>query len=158
MQFIDLVVRRPGSCHDSRVFDNSSIRARLEEGLVQGILIGDSGYLSREYLLTPILRPANVAEERYNLSHIRTRNIVERAIGVWKQRFPCLRRGLGNSLGNVCAIICAVGVLHNIAIQLRLPFPEDLELEEDEVGNVFPHAPHANGLNARRLFIERHFS
>ncbi|XP_046389383.1 putative nuclease HARBI1 [Ischnura elegans] len=92
---MDLVVRRPGSCHDARVFDNSSIRARLEGGQVSGILIGDSGYPCREYLFTPILRPGSRAEERYNRSHIKTRNAVERAIGVWKRRFPCLKRGLG---------------------------------------------------------------
>ncbi|XP_046409183.1 putative nuclease HARBI1 [Ischnura elegans] len=51
---MDLVVWRPGSCHDARVFDNSSIRARLEGGQVSGILIGDSGYPYREYLFTPI--------------------------------------------------------------------------------------------------------
>lgn len=44
-------------------------------------------YALRETMMTPIGRTNNQAEERYNRSHIRTRNTIERAFGVLKQRF-----------------------------------------------------------------------
>ena len=35
----DIVIRWPGSAHDSRIFDNSSLKIKLEEGLLKGLLI-----------------------------------------------------------------------------------------------------------------------
>lgn len=52
--------------------------------------LGDSGYPCERRLLTPFRNPANNEEERYNTAHIRTRNTIERCIGVWKSRFRCL--------------------------------------------------------------------
>ena len=73
-----------------------------------GILLGDSGYALRPYLLTPILNPQNAAERRYNYAHIRTRNTVERLFGVWKRRFPCLETGLRVKKETALVIIVAV--------------------------------------------------
>ncbi|KAG8222173.1 hypothetical protein J437_LFUL001264 [Ladona fulva] len=150
------VARRPGSCHDARILDNSSIRARIEEGVVYGILLGDSGYPCRRYLMTPVLRLTSRAEEKYNRVHIKTRNIVERAIGVWKQRFPCLRRGMGNALETTAAIISATAVLHNIAVELKLPEPEEDIEQEEEVENILLPVRNGNAANARELFIIQH--
>jgi hypothetical protein len=47
----DIVARWPGSTHDSRIFDNSSLHAKLENNNLHGILLGDSGY--------PCLRQVN---------------------------------------------------------------------------------------------------
>ena len=57
-------------------------------GLQDGEWIqGDSGYPLKEWLMTPINNPRNRHEENYNRSHCRTRNVVERAFGVFKARF-----------------------------------------------------------------------
>ena len=40
----NVVARWPGSTHDSRIFENSNICARLERREIQDILIGDNGY------------------------------------------------------------------------------------------------------------------
>lgn len=86
----------------------------LQAGRMKGILLGDSGYLCKPYLLTPILNPRNPAEERYNASHIRTRTIVERCFGEWKGIFRALRNGMQISLTTAKAAIIAMAVLHNI--------------------------------------------
>ncbi|XP_049855099.1 putative nuclease HARBI1 [Schistocerca gregaria] len=92
----DIVAQWPGSVHDSTIFLNCARRAQFENGEIpQGHLLGDSGYaLLRAYLLTPLLNPQNEAEHRYNRSHIKTRNTVERKYGMWKRRFPILSVGI----------------------------------------------------------------
>lgn len=91
----DIVCRWAGSTHDSRIFNNSSIRTRFEGGeFGSSVIVGDSGYGQKNYLLTPLTNPQTHAELLYQESQIRTRNPVERAYGVWKRRFPVLATGV----------------------------------------------------------------
>jgi len=95
LKFINVVSRWYGSAHDSTIFGNSRLCARFEAGeFVRGYLLGDAGYPCKPYLLTPVASPTTPAHQRYNFAHIQTRNAVERAFGVVKRRFPCLRLGL----------------------------------------------------------------
>lgn len=66
-------MRHPGSVHDAVIFDRSGVRCRFELGHLNGILLGDSGYACRRYLLTPVLRPNNNEEISYNNAHKKTR-------------------------------------------------------------------------------------
>lgn len=93
--------------------------------IYDGILVGDRGYPCLPYLLTPVSAPTSIPEQIFNRVHARTRNIVERAFGMWKRRFPCLRRGLGNKLSTVSNIIVACAVLYNITIQLNDEAPSE---------------------------------
>ena len=61
----------PGSVHSSRIFRNNRLCAKFKNHDYNGILLGDSGYAVKPYLLTPILNPQTVAERRYNYSHYR---------------------------------------------------------------------------------------
>jgi hypothetical protein len=54
---------------------------------INGWLLGDSGYPLKKWLMTPLINPANLQEQRYNNSHCQTRNAVERSFGVLKSRF-----------------------------------------------------------------------
>lgn len=131
----NLVVRWPGSVHDSRIFDNSEIGAKFENGEINGLLLGDSGYALRQYLITPILQPQTRAERRFNYAHCSTRVKIENVFGVWKRRFQCLSRTLAIKLDTSLAVIVACGVLHNIARTYNLPEFEDVHeayLQEPE--------------------------
>ncbi|XP_015603034.1 putative nuclease HARBI1, partial [Cephus cinctus] len=44
MEIMDIVVRHPGSTHDSVTFDRSAVRARFEAGEFRSVLLGDNGY------------------------------------------------------------------------------------------------------------------
>lgn len=134
MEFIDLVARWPGSAHDSNIFSNSRLRARLEsEEFSDCFILGDSGYSVRSYMMTPLSNPRTEGERLYNESQIRTRNIIERCFGVWKRRFPILSLGMRVSDNTVMTIIVACGVLHNIARQYNDPDPP---IEEDVAINM----------------------
>lgn len=156
MKIYDIVARWPGSVHDARIFSNSRCCMRFEDGNIQGILLGDSGYAQTTYMFTPVLNAQTEAQERYNRAHISTRNIIERLNGVLKRRFACLSRKLQNKLVNVPNIIVTCAILHNISVMCK----EDLLLE-DSVENDIPVAvvhDSVRGSLIRAAFISRHFN
>ena len=78
----NIVSRCPGSTHDSRIFHESNIKRQFENRQFRGILLGDKGYPNLPYLCTPLHREQNNAERRYNVTHKKTRCIIERCLGV----------------------------------------------------------------------------
>lgn len=166
LEFLDIVARWAGSTHDSRIFEMSRVNMRYIEGDLTGALLGDAGYPALRYLYTPLANPVTPEQRRYNAAHIKARNVVERTFGVWKKRFPCLSRGLGNVLPTVSNIIVACAVLHNIAITTRDELPEDAEeielFEEEDVDNPIPidfaPAQRNEGFAVRQALIEAHFT
>jgi hypothetical protein len=62
--FTNVVANWSGSAHDSFIMRNSNIWHAFETGQLQGLILGDSGYALRPWLMTPIRRPATDSEER----------------------------------------------------------------------------------------------
>ncbi|XP_028173906.1 putative nuclease HARBI1 [Ostrinia furnacalis] len=162
LKIMDIVARWRGSTHDSRIFNESTLKERFERGEFRGRLLGDSGYRLESYLFTPILRPQNEQEQRYNQAQIATRNCVERCFGVWKQRFQCLLNGLTVHMHNVKPTIVALAVLHNIAIGNEDLVPDQgneiIEIQ-DAVAEPRVNENRERGPNSAilRAFIDRHF-
>ncbi|XP_063222184.1 putative nuclease HARBI1 [Bacillus rossius redtenbacheri] len=159
MEFLDIVARWAGSTHDSRIFQMSRVNMRYVEGQLTGSLLGDNGYPALRHLLTPLLNPLTKADRLYNRAHIKARNIIERGFGVWKRRFPCLRRGLGNALPTVSNIIVACAVLHNIAVAGNEDLPDDAD---DAIEHFVPvghvQARVGEGHAVRQAIILAHFA
>ncbi|KAJ8976818.1 hypothetical protein NQ317_008712 [Molorchus minor] len=100
------ISKMAGSTHDATIFDHSNLKIQMQENRFNnGLLLGDSGYALKKYLLTPLLHPVTPAEQRYNEVHIRTRNSIERVIGIWKRRFPVLSLGLRLKIETVQDIV-----------------------------------------------------
>lgn len=112
----DIVACWRGSTHDSRIFNESKIKERFEEGAFMGRLVGDGGYKCTNYLFTPVQNPKDRKEENYNKVHIATRNVIERLFGVWKSRFRILLDKMRISRSNGKILIVALAVLHNLSI------------------------------------------
>jgi hypothetical protein len=89
LKFKDIIARWPGSTHDQTIFNNSNLKIDFENG--RYFLIGDSGYALKPYLMTKLTNTRNEAEDLYNESIIRTRNVVERLFGVWKKTFSHIK-------------------------------------------------------------------
>lgn len=118
----DIVARWPGSSHDQTIFNNSRLQARFEMGeFGNSILLGDSGYALRKFLITPLSNPVTEAEQLFNESQIRTRNPIERLFGVLKRRFPILSLGIRLNIDTARIAVLACAVLHNIALTMNQP-------------------------------------
>lgn len=85
--------------------------------------------------MKPYPQANNRAERRFNakLSGLRTM-CTENVIGLWKQRFACLKKGLGTKLNLTLDLIVACAVLHNLAIFWQEPEPEEEEDADDSDG------------------------
>ena len=120
------MARWPGAAHDSTIFRNSRLCARLEAGeFGTAIILADGGYALKNYLITPINDPVTNAEKLFNESQIRTRNKIECTFGVWKCRFPCLAIGMRFTVDDVLPVIVATAVLHNRARLAAEDLPPD---------------------------------
>ncbi|KAG5859782.1 hypothetical protein JTB14_031177, partial [Gonioctena quinquepunctata] len=135
--------RYPGSVHDAAIWIVSNLREFLLENFHNARdrhtwLLGDSCYPLQPFLLTPIVgADPNTPDGRYTESHVRTRNVVERCIGVLKAYFRCLRkdRVLHYKPDIAAKIIYACAILHNI-LRERNIIDDDLEHNiEDGIEN-----------------------
>lgn len=138
--FINIVARWPGSTHDSHVFRSSNICHHIEENyhsLDDGILLGDSGYACRPFMMTPYSNPSTPAQVAYNEAHCKTRVIIEQTFGCWKRRFHVLHSEIRMAPEKVCIIIGACAVLHNIATILNEPMEDGDAGDEMNVGDVY---------------------
>lgn len=104
----------PGSVHDARVFRNSQLCARMDRGNIfpNAVILGDSGYPLKRWLMTPLHNdPNNVAEIIYNRRLKATRQTIERALGILKEKCPCLNHlrlnpTFAGEVIKCCAILC----------------------------------------------------
>ena len=123
--FIDIIAKWPGSVSDAWILRKSALCAAFEgsEKPVAGLLLGDSGYMLRDWLLTPIPSPQTPQERSYNSCHRSARVTVKRCISLAKRRWRCLH-SLRVAPRKACQIITVCMMLHNWAMHLDLPDPD----------------------------------
>ncbi|XP_045453625.1 putative nuclease HARBI1 [Melitaea cinxia] len=162
--FFDVVARWHGSVH-ANIWDNCAQKRNFVQGVYNDkLLVGDSGYAQTRYMMTPLPEnaPSTRGEKLYQESQIRTRNVIERAFGIWKRRFPILSKGINVKLKRVPGIIIATAVLHNIAILQKdlIPPPEGREepytLEMPVNNTTLPRS--ITGNIERTLLINNYFA
>ncbi|XP_050322885.1 putative nuclease HARBI1 [Bactrocera neohumeralis] len=81
--------RYGGSGHDAYIWESSTLKSHmLNEYTANGStgwLLGESGYPLQPWLMTPFRNVESISQQRYNDSHVRARNCVERLNGVLKK-------------------------------------------------------------------------
>ena len=157
--FTNVVARWPGSTHDSHVFHTSLLCTYLEtkhHSLDDGIFVGDSGYASTTYLMTPYPSPSTAAQENYNTAQTKTRVIVEQSFGRWKRRFHVLHSEIRMTPERACSVIGACAVLHNIAVLLNEPMDDDSLVDDPE--GIDPYHGPQRGLAMRDHICNTHFA
>lgn len=67
-KILDVVTKWPGSTHDARILNESGLKVLFDQGRlpVHTHLLGDSGYPSKRWLLTPFLHPNQGCQTNYN--------------------------------------------------------------------------------------------
>ncbi|XP_028419108.1 putative nuclease HARBI1 [Dendronephthya gigantea] len=159
-KFINLVARWPGSVHDSHIFRMSQIQQFIEQhhtSLEDGIILGDSGYALKPYLMTPYTDPTTAKERAFNRSLKKTRVLIEQVFGRWKRRFHLLHSEIRMEPEKVCLLIGACAVLQNIAIMFNEPDEEeDVDLEEPDP-EVEPQVGHDTGRQIRAHITNNFF-
>uniref|UniRef100_A0A8C9ZXZ5 Harbinger transposase derived 2 n=1 Tax=Sander lucioperca TaxID=283035 RepID=A0A8C9ZXZ5_SANLU len=145
----------PGSVHDSRIFHESMLCQRFEEGLFDGLLVGDRGYACQRFLLTPYPDPQTGPQNRFNVALSKTRVKIEMTFGILKARFNCLRR-LRVSPERASQIVAACAILHNIATIRKERVPPQNQLLPDEIDPIT--LDHPTGAAVRDAITTQYFT
>lgn len=116
-EFLYVSANWPGSVHDARVLKNRVLFQRMENGwrpFPDAILLTDSAYPLKDWLIPPLRLCTNETERRFNVAHKSTRKTVEDAIGILKEKFPCLNH-LRMQPNKAAEVIKCCVVLANIS-------------------------------------------
>lgn len=104
-------------------------------------LLGDGAYPLRRWLLTPHRDTGHLLpeEKRYNTRFSGKRQVIERAFGMLKGRFPRLKFCNIQQIKYAVNIVSAACVLHNMSLADDLPADAVVEppepMEDGDVGD-----------------------
>lgn len=162
MFIIDVCCRWPGSAHDATIFANSTFGDKLDRGDFQhdSLIVADSAYGANYYVCKPLVNPRTMAENRYQKSQIKTRNVAERTFGALKRKFPCLL-GMQYNLDKVQDVIVACCVLYNMT-KMEKPGEIPTQAERDvqnDIGRRFLVAREnqRNPISSRDFLLQHYF-
>jgi hypothetical protein len=149
MRFTNIHTGWPGCVHDARVLRNSSLYAEAEAGhliIHNHHIFADSAYPLKNWLITPFKNFGNLTPQqaRFNKRHSSVRSTVERAFGHLKGRFRRLQNVPLHNSEDICKLIYAACILHNLCLLHEDDIEAYILIEEDP--NNMPNV-YANGHN-----------
>ncbi|GBG63796.1 hypothetical protein CBR_g39577 [Chara braunii] len=141
LRITDVFAGYPGSCHDIRVLQLSSLWARVEEGdlfrgapvvlpfgvTTHGYILGDNGYPPLEWIVVPYGGTDQIPdEERFDNNQKVARGAVERAFGRLKGMWRLFLRTHKTNMDTLPQQFQAVCILHNILLDAGMEFDDNL--------------------------------
>ncbi|KAB0805097.1 hypothetical protein PPYR_02067 [Photinus pyralis] len=159
--FTDCFVGYPGSVHDARVFQHSTVRVKCNDDVLfpqSSHLLGDSAYPINAQLLTPFRDNGhlNQKQTKFNVCHAATRSPIERAFGILKARWRRLNYLELHNPFYIPHVIMAACILHNFCTQRCEEVPEiindDNEDGKSQIRNRFSDVDTRKG-NDKRIAI-----
>ncbi|GBG69957.1 hypothetical protein CBR_g4784 [Chara braunii] len=141
LRVLDVFVGYPGSVHDMRMLNLSSLWVRTESGQLftgphvmlpfgvrtNGYLLGDNGYPQSEWIVVPY---SGLAQDptgaRFDNKRKTARGAMERAFGRLKGMWRLFLRTHKCNMDSLPQQFVAVCILHNILIDAGVPFDDNL--------------------------------
>ncbi|KAH9124864.1 hypothetical protein AeMF1_004435 [Aphanomyces euteiches] len=113
---------RSGSQNDKFLFNNSTFGKVAHQRIpVGGCFVADAGYKLYSHVITPCPIHEGMSEDEAHFKwiHSRTRNVVERSFGLWKNTFRIFKTPLLQATPiQMANIVKATLALHNMFIDL----------------------------------------
>ncbi|XP_052258089.1 putative nuclease HARBI1 [Dreissena polymorpha] len=114
----------------------------------RGVLLGDSGYPCRPFLMTPYLNPVTDAEIRFNTAHTGTRNLIERVFGMWNRKFHVLPSEIRVKTAKCSKGIVVCATLYNLALLWKEPDVVDVVVDEQSAADTYNGQIDGRGVRA----------
>lgn len=144
LMIMDAYVGWPGSTHDARVLRNSTFFNNAENGRVisQGkFIIGDGAYPLKKWLYTPYRDNGHLRanQRRFNHALSSARQCVERANALLKGRFRRLQKLYCHNVEDICKVVMAACVLHNLCIICEDEIEQFIDMNQAQDINNYPN-------------------
>ena len=122
-------------------------------------ILGDAAYPLKRWLLTPFRDNGRLTaqQRRYNTAHSSTRTVVERSIGLFKNRLRKLKKKMDvDKIEDIPEIIVSSCILHNICIieddiDDFLDDSNDDDDNDDNDDDIFP--PGVGAVDKRNMIM-----
>ena len=148
--FTDIYVGWPGRVHDARVFSNSILFKKGEQGTllpnwtatisnvnVPLVLLGDPAYPLLPWLMKAFANNGQLSPQQRNFNYrlSNARVVVEHAYGRLKGRWRCLLKRNDITVENVPTLVATCCVLHNICESNGDAFDDSLLSDHNNSGS-----------------------
>ena len=123
LKFMWMSAKCSGNTNDALAWDCTELHKTLQSGVLseQFWIAGDDAYKGSGTVVTPFPGCGlPQAERAFNFYHSRTRMHIERAFGVWKERWGMFHRPSCLSLRTLNDVIKCTMILHNMCIDYNV--------------------------------------
>ncbi|XP_012566446.1 putative nuclease HARBI1 [Hydra vulgaris] len=152
----------PGRWHDAHVIRNSNLWNIFENGELPfngAVILADSAYPCRKWLIPPFPGDPDGAQKRFNIAYRKTRSIIERCFGIVKDRFYALKTGIHlHKVEDASKLIMCGFVIHNLCLRYGDNDNDFEKCDEEQASENLTQADQNDGAFNRRNQLLNNFT